>query len=234
MRSRYQTFDLPAWVVAGMLARVVSHPIDTVKARIQVHTDTAATEYRNVFRGVRATFAAGGMRALYQGFPITFVGSAPGTMLYFSSYEASVAKLSSSSAFLKDHQSLTHFASGTRDFIFCLVLSSHFTVIHLSDWCTGIIAEAVSCVVWVPIDVIKERLQVQGLGHTFFYRNTTDAIRQILITERLPGLYRGYGATVGSFGPFSAFYFMFYEQVSVLTRIYTTLCGALWRRNTGT
>jgi hypothetical protein len=25
------------------------------------------------------------------------------------------------------------------------------------------------------------------------------------------GLYRAYGATVGSFGPFSAFYFLFYE-----------------------
>lgn len=31
-------------------------------------------------------------------------------------------------------------------------------------------------------------------------------------TEGMMGLYRAYGATVASFGPFSAFYFMFYEQ----------------------
>jgi hypothetical protein len=31
-------------------------------------------------------------------------------------------------------------------------------------------------------------------------------------TEGAGGLYRAYGATVASFGPFSAFYFMFYEQ----------------------
>lgn len=30
------------------------------------------------------------------------------------------------------------------------------------------------------------------------------------------GLYRAYGATVGSFGPFSAFYFMFYEYLKGL------------------
>jgi len=31
-------------------------------------------------------------------------------------------------------------------------------------------------------------------------------------TEGVLGLYRAYGATVMSFGPFSAFYFMFYEK----------------------
>lgn len=46
---------------------------------------------------------------------------------------------------------------------------------------------------------------------SFKYRNDLDAIRQVLRTEGIRGLYRAYGATVMSFGPFSALYFYFYE-----------------------
>ena len=45
------------------------------------------------------------------------------------------------------------------------------------------------------------------------YKNDLDAIKQILKTERVWGLYRAYGATVMSFGPFSALYFLFYEKL---------------------
>lgn len=38
-------------------------------------------------------------------------------------------------------------------------------------------------------------------------------MRQIKATEGVRGLYRAYGATVGSFGPFSALYFLFYEEL---------------------
>ena len=47
---------------------------------------------------------------------------------------------------------------------------------------------------------------------TFKYRNDIDAVRQILRVEGIRGLYRAYGATVMSFGPFSALYFLFYEK----------------------
>ena len=39
-------------------------------------------------------------------------------------------------------------------------------------------------------------------------------------TEGLSGIYRGYGATIASFGPYSAFYFMFYEQIKSTTLAY--------------
>ena len=73
-------------------------------------------------------------------------------------------------------------------------------------------AESVACILFVPVDVIKERRQVQANMGTFKYRNDLDAIRQILKTEGFRGLYRAYGATVMSFGPFSALYFLFYEK----------------------
>ncbi|GMF13779.1 unnamed protein product [Phytophthora lilii] len=86
-------------------------------------------------------------------------------------------------------------------------------------------AEALSCVLWVPIDVIKERMQVQGQSSTasgaarkIYYRNTLDAVQTIARTERLSGLYKGYVATLLSFGPFSALYFMFYEKAKAFTQ----------------
>lgn len=51
---------------------------------------------------------------------------------------------------------------------------------------------------------------------TYNYRNDVDAIKQVLKTEGVRGLYRAYGATVMSFGPFSAFYFLFYEKMKGL------------------
>ena len=74
-------------------------------------------------------------------------------------------------------------------------------------------AEAVACSIFVPVDVIKERRQVQANMGTFKYKNDLDAIRQILRSEGTRGLYRAYGATVMSFGPFSALYFLFYEKL---------------------
>jgi hypothetical protein len=75
------------------------------------------------------------------------------------------------------------------------------------------VAEACSCSVFVPTDVIKERLQVQGSTSPYKYRGSFDALRQIVAQEGLRGLYKGYGASMLSFGPFSALYFAFYESL---------------------
>lgn len=69
---------------------------------------------------------------------------------------------------------------------------------------------------FVPVDVVKERLQVQRKGVTdpsMNYKGSVDAVRTIMRNEGLRGIYKGYGATLLSFGPFSAFHFLFYETV---------------------
>jgi len=72
------------------------------------------------------------------------------------------------------------------------------------DFTAGLAAEALSCIVWVPTDVLKERAQATGM---------TPSITNIIRRDGIRGLYKGYGATLASFGPFSAFYFMFVEQI---------------------
>ena len=48
--------------------------------------------------------------------------------------------------------------------------------------------------VFVPVDVVKERMQIQVLGETVsdlpVYRSSLDAIRTILRTEGLLGIYK--------------------------------------------
>jgi hypothetical protein len=66
--------------------------------------------------------------------------------------------------------------------------------------------------------VIKERLQIQKSsspsGALPNYKGSLDAFQKTFTQEGLRGIYRGYGATLLSFGPFSAIYFTLYEGVS--------------------
>lgn len=82
----------------------------------------------------------------------------------------------------------------------------------IADLTAGFIAEMVSCILWVPIDVTKERLQTQSTLKVTNYRGSIDALRTISKQEGIRHLYKGYGATLMSFGPSSALYFMFYEK----------------------
>uniref|UniRef100_A0A7S1VGQ1 Mitochondrial carrier protein n=1 Tax=Grammatophora oceanica TaxID=210454 RepID=A0A7S1VGQ1_9STRA len=164
-------------------------------ARLFTHPlDTAKARLMNQsssFRGpadvFRTTLATEGFRGLYRGFGTVLIGGTPGTMLYLCSYD-----------FIKQS------AQNNEEFY-----------VHFS---AGMLAEAIACVVYVPVDVIKERLQVQSPASTkdgISYKNGWDALIKIQQTEGIRGIYRGYGATLASFGPFSALYFMFYEQLKM-------------------
>ena len=78
-------------------------------------------------------------------------------------------------------------------------------------WC-GMIAELISCIFWVPVDILKERLQVQKLLGTYNYKNSIDAVRQIAKKEGFFALYRAYGATVLSFGPYTGISLGLYDK----------------------
>ena len=75
-----------------------------------------------------------GLSGLYRGFGISLIGSMPAGGLYFGSYEY-FKKRSLESEYLQKHPFLSYLAG-------------------------GMFAEAVACILFVPIDVIKERRQV--------------------------------------------------------------------------
>ena len=78
---------------------------------------------------------------------------------------------------------------------------------------SGMIAEAIACIIYFPVDVIKERLQTQHGTDRMAYAGSADSIRTIARTEGILALYEGYGATLLSFGTYSGFFFLFYEQL---------------------
>ncbi|KAG7388843.1 hypothetical protein PHYPSEUDO_011677 [Phytophthora pseudosyringae] len=178
-----------------MIGRIFCHPLDTVKARLQASTTPGQTIASQL--NLRA-FSLNHLRGLYRGVGVSMLGSAPATCLYMTSYEVSKDAL-----------------MGVENF------RGSPSLLYLG---AGMAAEALSCVLWVPIDVVKERMQVQGqssasgAGQKIYYRNTLDAVQTIARTERLGGLYKGYAATLLSFGPFSALYFMFYEKAKAFAQ----------------
>jgi Mitochondrial carrier protein len=192
---------------AGIVSRLFTHPLDTAKARLQAldaATQPPSTSYRGPLDVLRRTIQSEGLVGLYRGFPAVIVGGTPGTVLYLCSYDVLKKQLQQRWDGRTGNESfLVHFAS-------------------------GMMAETIACVIYVPVDVVKERMQVQHrieastsqLGRIPQYRGSWDALKTILRTEGLSGIYRGYGATLASFGPFSAIYFVLYEQLKVLAKEY--------------
>ena len=82
----------------------------------------------------------------------------------------------------------------------------------------GFIADFAASFVYVPSEVLKTRLQLQGrYNNPFFtsgynYRGTIDAARTIVHREGTSALFHGYKATIFRDLPFSALQFAFYEQ----------------------
>jgi hypothetical protein len=144
---------------------------------------------------VRQTLRHEGIGGLYRGLGTVISIGTPAFVLYLATYEQAKKTFLGMPALQGDYEFVGHFGA-------------------------GMAAETVSCLVYVPVDVVKERLQVQRRlrsgqeisGTLPMYRGTWHALSTIMQTEGLRGVYRGYGATLLSFGPFSAFYFLFYEK----------------------
>ncbi|KAK6948566.1 hypothetical protein Daesc_010336 [Daldinia eschscholtzii] len=90
----------------------------------------------------------------------------------------------------------------------------------------GFLGDFAASIVYVPSEVLKTRLQLQGrYNNPYFksgynYRGTFDAARTIIRTEGFSELFSGYKATLYRDLPFSALQFMFYEQFQSWAREY--------------
>jgi hypothetical protein len=196
--------NLASSAFAGTVGRICFHPIDTFKANMQVSQDGQ----KILMQTLRKESASTGVRALYRGLGVGLVGGVPATALYLNSYDYAKKHLGNA----------------------WLFKNSPFSVYLLG----GLFAEAVSCVVFVPVDVIKERMQVQGVNKSSaftgknvpegavkeYYKSSLDALSKIFRQEGVYGLYKGYGASMISFGPFSALYFGFHEEMKKLVASY--------------
>lgn len=175
--------------LGGTTGDFLMHSLDTVKTRqqgdphIPPKYSTLGSSYHTIWRqeGVR--------RGLYGGWVPAMLGSFPGTVLFFGSYEYS-----------------------KRHMLDCGIQP------HLAYFTAGVIGDIAASIVYVPSEVLKTRLQLQGrfnnphFNSGYNYRGTIDAARTIIRREGFGALFYGYQATLYRDVPFSALQFMFYEQ----------------------
>ncbi|KAF8624419.1 hypothetical protein AX15_005897 [Amanita polypyramis BW_CC] len=123
---------------------------------------------------------AGGFRGIYKGVGSVLVGSAPGAAAFFSTYDT-----------LKKHSPLP---------------SQYAPITHMVSASAG---EVAACLIRVPTEVIKTRMQTSTYGNTA--QSSLAAFQLVLRTQGLYGLYQGFRITVMREIPFTSLQFPLYE-----------------------
>lgn len=196
------------------LGKAATHPLDTVKARLQVRVTAPSVPGGSglQFRGCQPSawdFVRNILRqprSLYQGFPVAVAGALPAGAMYLTCYELLRPVCERSLGLAPADGELGH--GGASALLQVLVPS----------FVAGLGAEAASCIFWCPTDIIKERLQVQQDLKLYTYTSSWDAVRTVLQQEGVGGLYRGYGATLLAFGPQTAANLAAYELLEAVAR----------------
>ena len=80
--------DVLGSATAGIISRLVTHPLDTVKARLQAPPPPSSSgsyaSYRGPIDALVSTYRNEGIRSLYGGFGAVIVGGENGTKLYIN------------------------------------------------------------------------------------------------------------------------------------------------------
>ncbi|KAF6004565.1 hypothetical protein F1559_004345 [Cyanidiococcus yangmingshanensis] len=204
--------DLCRWsAFAGVAARTLVQPLDTIRARVMVssrplsvwQTIEQAGTVPHKQRTWRCTTL---LRSLYRGYSISVLVQAPAVATYLTVYEKTKSALSQWTASYRAAQQQPP-----------LDLSSASPWNHLFS---GLAAESVSAVFWTPMEVLKQRAQVAASDADASLRVLT---RRTWAEEGAHAFFRGYLLTIGVFGPYAMIYFVTYERLkrwwsSVLSR----------------
>uniref|UniRef100_A0ACD5Y1G8 Uncharacterized protein n=1 Tax=Avena sativa TaxID=4498 RepID=A0ACD5Y1G8_AVESA len=91
----------------------------------------------------------------------------------------------------------------------------------------GLTAAVAAQVVWTPVDVISQRLMVQGNPcPASRYHGGLDAFRKIVASDGLRGLYRGFGMSILTYAPSNAVWWATYSlsQKTIWSGVGCYLC----------
>ncbi|KAF8392739.1 hypothetical protein HHK36_023088 [Tetracentron sinense] len=157
------------------------HPTAVVKTRMQVSGSGLSHMHGvSIFRHILKN---DGIPGIFRGFGTSALGSLPGRVLALTSLEVSKDMM------LKYTEGL-HMPEATR--------------VGIANGVAGMVSNLVSCVYYVPLDVICQRLMVQGLPGTTVCNGPYDVVRKVIKSEGFRGMYRGFGLTAVTQSPASA------------------------------
>lgn len=161
--------------VAGFFADTAMHSIDTVKTRMQGQLASPAYNklaplYAGLAQSYRQILRQEGLRGLYSGYIAASVGSCLATAVHFGVYERVKHDL---------------IGLGVNPYV--------------AYFCGGAIGDVFSAAAYVPSEVIKTRMQLQGVHDNVFsisshnYTHTSDAVVSVYRQRGLKGMYKGFG-----------------------------------------
>ncbi len=166
--------------LCGSIAGVISDAMTH-----PIDTVRANMQYERGFSNLRyrSTFEAFKTlfrdRGLYRGFGSVAATTIPAHGLYFAGFEIGTRWYQS---FRPNHEFEAHLFG-------------------------GLVADIAGSMVWVPADVIKQRVQLSA------DKSSLAAAKRVMATEGLRGFYRGYWPALATYGPFVSIYFAMYEYM---------------------
>jgi len=180
---------------AGMVASSMVYPIEVVK--------TMLTMYPGKYNGITAAFRGVinevGYKGLYAGLAPTLVAMFPYVGVEFMIYETSKIALET---LLQERSIERGDSSEGMEVSLPIIISLGL----------GALAGAAAQTSAHPLDVIRKRLQVQGInGNPVLYKNTFDCFSGVAAKEGMGALYRGLGPACVATIPGTGIAYITYE-----------------------
>ncbi|KAL0342428.1 UNVERIFIED_CONTAM: Mitochondrial magnesium exporter 1 [Sesamum calycinum] len=197
--------------IAGAFGEGMMHPVDTIKTRMQSQAFFSGSKNQNsALQLVRAVWATDGLAGFYRGIAPGIMGSLATGATYFGVIESTKKWMEESHPTLGGHWA--HFISGA-------------------------LGDTLGSFIYVPCEVMKQRMQVQGSKkywtsvmvkegsrakhgmHMYgYYSGMFQAGCSIWKEQGLKGLYAGYWSTLARDVPFAGLMVTFYEAFKNMTQ----------------
>ncbi|KAF8397206.1 hypothetical protein HHK36_016114 [Tetracentron sinense] len=179
--STHDGLEFWQFMIAGSIAGSVEHmamfPVDTLKTRMQALGSCPAMSV-GLRQALGSILKVEGPSGLYRGIGAMGLGAGPAHAVYFSVYE--ICK---------------EFFSGG---------NPNNSAAHAGS---GVFATVASDAVITPMDMVKQRLQLESSP----YKGVSDCVKRVLREEGFGAFYASYRTTVLMNAPFTAVHFATYE-----------------------
>ncbi|KAH0870218.1 LOW QUALITY PROTEIN: hypothetical protein HID58_077240 [Brassica napus] len=180
MLDKSRFFFLGAALFSGVSTAL--YPIVVLKTRQQVSPTRVSCANISL-----AIARLEGLKGFYKGFGTSLLGTIPARALYMTALEITKSSVGQATVRL-----------GLSD----------TTSMAVSNGAAGLASAVAAQVVWTPIDVVSQRLMVQG---DLSYANGFDAFRKILYSDGPRGFYRGFGLSILTYAPSNAVWWASYS-----------------------
>ena len=177
---------------AGMIASSIVYPIEVVKTMLTMYPG----KYPGIMSAFRGVLAEVGPKGLYAGLGPTLVAMFPYVGVAFMLYESSKIAIE---AFLNGNN-----PEGGKEAPIALPIIISLALGALAGACAQTGAH--------PLDVVRKRLQIQGInGNPVLYKNTLDCFATVAKKEGSGALYKGLGPACFATIPGTGIAYITYE-----------------------